>query len=266
MTTGAWCFQCGAEYNEDVLVCVECAVPTVDHPPTDVTTVGTEDEEQLAYDLHEWAAESRVMLESLLTGADVMHAWQGASLIVREADEDAVDELVDQVEEAAAPTLDPDAEKTVYELEEYDDEQLTRLTHALGAAGIAHDFTADGELVVLSSDEEGAEAVFDRLDETADQFGPGVDGVDAHTVITEMFLIVDKLRRGAGDARVVRSFLDHVELAEQLRLPFGFETADWRGLLAMCGELRDLLADREGDDDELLEKAAALRDRLHVLV
>lgn len=266
MTTGAWCFQCGAEYNEDVLECVECGVPTVDHPPSDATTVGTADEEQLAYDLHEWSGESRVMLESLLTGEGIDHAWQGASLIVREADEARVDELVDDVEHAAAPTLDPEADKVVYELDDYDDEQLTRLTNALGAAGVAHDFTADGDLVVLADDEETAEAVFDRLDTTAEQFGPGVEGVDAHDVISELFLSVDKLRRGAGDARVVQSFLDGVELAEQLRLPFGFQSSVWRDILDRCARVRDLLGDRDGDDEELLAEVTELRDRLHVLV
>src|SRR5690606_32784497 len=123
-----WCFQCGSHYAPGVEVCIECGVGLVEEPPTPVQDVGDVDEEQLAYEFHDWSFESRRMLDQLLTGRGILHAWQGASMIVRAADEDAVDELVDQVEIATLPTLDAELEHTVYEMEGWTDEQQTVLS------------------------------------------------------------------------------------------------------------------------------------------
>ncbi|GIT46118.1 MAG: hypothetical protein Ct9H300mP12_07030 [Acidimicrobiales bacterium] len=57
--------------------CVECGVALVSEPPADPAEVGASDEDQLAYELHEWAGESRRILDQDLTAAGVAHAWQG---------------------------------------------------------------------------------------------------------------------------------------------------------------------------------------------
>ena len=89
-----WCFQCGAEYQEGVETCAECGVGLVTEAPLAPEDVGSSDEEQLAYELHDWSFESRRMLDQLLTGAGLAHSWQGATMIVRVDDEDAIDDLV----------------------------------------------------------------------------------------------------------------------------------------------------------------------------
>src|SRR5204862_5192214 len=71
-----WCFQCGAEYEPGVETCVECGVGLVTEAPLAPEDVGTSDEEQLAYELHDWSFESRRMLDQLLTGAGLAHSWQ----------------------------------------------------------------------------------------------------------------------------------------------------------------------------------------------
>ena len=101
-----WCFQCGAAYEAGVVACVECGVGLVDAPPIAPEEVGEEGDEQIAYEFHDWSFESRRMLDQLLTGHKIAHAWQGATMIVRVADEATVDGLVDEVEVAALPTLD----------------------------------------------------------------------------------------------------------------------------------------------------------------
>jgi hypothetical protein len=62
-----WCFQCGAEYQEGVETCAECGVGLVPEAPLAPEDVGSSDEEQLAYELHDWSFESRRMLDQLLT-------------------------------------------------------------------------------------------------------------------------------------------------------------------------------------------------------
>ena len=78
-----WCFQCGASYEAGVVACVECGVGLVDQPPLAPEDVGDLDDEQIAYEFHDWSFEARRMLDQLLTGRHIPHAWQGAAMIVR---------------------------------------------------------------------------------------------------------------------------------------------------------------------------------------
>lgn len=258
----AWCFQCGNEYNADVLECVECGVPTTDTRPTDVTLVGTSDEEQLAYDLHEWSGQGRRVLDGMLGTSGLQHAWQGATLIVREADEEQVDELVRHAEVATMPTLNPDDATMVYELDEFSDQDRTRLTNELGLAGLAHEFDAQGDLVVLEADEDAVDGVFEvisRPPEVEYTFGPGIEGVAAHEVLSELFLALSSLKKSPGDSRANAAFHQQLDMAEQLELPFGFSGADWRAVLDQNVALRDGF-DTGGslEDDEiehLIERA-----------
>lgn len=260
MTT-VWCFQCGTEYVEDVLECVECGVPTTSDKPAEAQDVGSDSEEQLAYDLHEWSGQGRRVLDGLLTTSGVSHAWQGATVIVREADEEQVDELIRGAEIAAMPTLDSEKETMVYELAEYNDELRTRLTELLGGEAIPHEFDAEGDLVVHEEDEDAVDEVFDKLEappEVTYEFGDGIDGVDAHDVLSALFLAVTRLRKNAGDARNVSEFGRNVDTAEQLALPFGFNGADWRALLDENIELREALT---GDENLELDEIEVLIER-----
>jgi hypothetical protein len=79
-------------------------------------------------------------------------------MIVRVDDEDAIDDLVEEVEHATLPTLDPDAEHTVYEMAEWTAEQQSRLSNMLGMAGLAHEFDRNGDLVVNAEDEDAVDS------------------------------------------------------------------------------------------------------------
>ena len=95
----SWCFQCQTEYAEDVSVCVDCGIELVDDAPTELDNVGGSDEEQIVYELHEWAGESRRALDQELTGQNIAHSWLGATLVVRAADEEDVDKIIDATDE-----------------------------------------------------------------------------------------------------------------------------------------------------------------------
>ena len=159
-----WCFQCGAEYDASVVECLECGVGLVAEPPIPAEAVGSEEEEQLAYEFHDWAFESRRMLDQLMTSRHISHAWQGATMIVRADDESAVDDLVEEVEHATLPTLDAELEQVVYEMDGWTAEQQTVLSSRLGAEGIPHEFDANGDLVLHAADEDRVEALLDELE------------------------------------------------------------------------------------------------------
>lgn len=267
--SAVWCFQCGLEFHEDVAECVECGVPTTDQPPSVAEEVGSATEEQLAYELHEWSGEGRHVLDRMLTGEDIDHAWQGATLIVREPDEERVDDLVEQAQIATMPTLDADQEKMTYELAEYSDELRMNIATLMGQQGIPHEFDRSGDMVVHEADEDAVDAVFDRLEEGAigPQFGQGVDGVDPHNVIGDLFLLSGKLRKGAADTKAVSQFREKSELAHQLQLPFGFQSTDWRALLTGFAEMSVLLdPETHGSDEEIAELGSELHNTLRQYV
>jgi len=263
-----WCFQCGLEFSPDVAECVECGVPTVDTRPAAADEVGDESDEQLAYELHSWDGRIRKHLDSLLTGAGVDHAWQGATLIVRESDEEAVDALVAEADAAGRPQLDRAQPTMAYEMGDYDDEQIARVSEALSNETIPHEFDPGGDLVVHEADEDRVDAVFDNLAAgAASQFGPGVDGVKPHMVIGELFLIAGKLRKASGDAKAVQNFRQTSNLAHQLKLPFGVQSTDWRAILDDCAALSDLLDPTVGAGDlDIAEAAEQVHNRLRPLV
>ena len=70
---------------------------------------------EIEYELHEWAGETRLVLDQLLILNEVPHVWQGATLVVREEDEKATDQLIEEAESTSMPTLEVDAETIEYE-------------------------------------------------------------------------------------------------------------------------------------------------------
>jgi hypothetical protein len=265
-----WCFQCGAEYAAGVAVCLECGVGLVGDPPVPAEEVGADDEEQLAYEFHDWAFESRRMLDQLLTGGGIVHAWQGASLIVRDADEQDVDRLVEEVEQATLPTLDPDVEHTVYEMADWSAEQQTELSNRLGIIGVAHEFDVNGDLVVHAEDEERLDAILDDIENAADDEDGAdpvdLDGLDVNELLSELFEAADRVRRNARDAQGVLSMLDTAPTIERVRTPFGFERVTWDGILGLTRSVRELLEDDDSDDADIEDQAQRLRDVLFTVI
>jgi hypothetical protein len=276
-TEAMWCFQCGASYEPDVLVCVECGVGLVDEPPIAPDEVGGDDEEQLAYEFHDWSFESRRMLDQLMTGRGIAHAWQGATMIVRALDEDDVDDLVDEVEVATLPTLDPELEHTVYEMAGWSAEAQTELSNRLGLNGIPHEFDANGDLVVHADDESRVDEILDDVEARvamASASGNGdepdaavdLDGVDVNELLSRLYSAADRLRRNARDSRGVIDFLDNAPALEALPTPFGFERPAWRTVVEAAARLHQLLDDDESDDTEVREQAQMLRDLLFRII
>jgi hypothetical protein len=272
VVTTLWCFQCGAAYESTVAECIECGVGLVPEPPLAPEVVGAEDEEQLAYEFHDWSFESRRMLDQLLTSRAVEHAWQGASMIVRAADESVVDELVEEVEHAALPTLDPELDHVVYEMEGWTAEQQTLLSARLGGQGIPHEFDQNGDLVLHAEDEERIDALLDEIEQGALDAGGGddepvdLDGLDVNDVLSSLFGASDRLRKNARDANGVLKFLDHAPLVARMRVPFGFERSEWGAITDQVRSIEDLLDDDASDDDEIEQRAQALRDVLFTLI
>ncbi|WP_419919730.1 hypothetical protein [Candidatus Poriferisocius sp.] len=262
-----WCFQCGAPYEEDVLECVECGVATFPTQPQPATDVGGHDEEQLAYEFHEWSYRARGRLEASLRDQTLEHAWLGPTLIVCERDEEAVDRAVEQVLRDELPELDQNQPTVVYEMDEFGDDQRAAVLSELLSEHIAHETDDDGNLVVGENDEEAVDGLFDRMAgaDAPPRFGPGLPGVEPYEVLEALFLAADRLRRTLKDSRAVQDFVIAHDQVTQLSLPWGYTADFWRSMLDCAEQLRDILAtDPDPGAGEMsgVEAATALRDHL----
>lgn len=260
-------------------------------PADGVGIVETELEDgQLAYDCTAWAGESRGLLTSLLTTAGIAHAWQGTMLTVRDEDETAVDDLIDEVLAAARPALDPSAPKLVYEVAQWPVSLQTELVDALTVADLPYEWDQQGDLVVLEDDEDAVSAILEELPDPDEGEISADDGVAVHELFDSLFMAADRLARHPADPSATVSLVDDAEVISQVALPFGFEPAQWRRLV---GEVADLRVAIEGEvspepspepvegepddepvtgpvgpasDERIAELAAALRDHLRQYV
>ncbi len=264
-----YCFQCQSEFEDEVSSCVECGVPLVDAIPVAPDDVGDPDEDQVAYELHEWSGEGRQHLDQLLSGAGVVHGWQGATLFVRADDEAEVDALVEEVEAALLPTLDPEVEHVVYELDEWDATQTMALTNRLSLASIAHQFDADGNLVAHASDEDEIDRIVDvvRTAVAVPERGTTtLEGVELHELMTNLFVAASDLARNPNDPDAVLAANELGTTLLDVRTPFGFEAMTWSGLGDAAQSVIDSLVDEDASDHEVTDAAAALRDLLRATV
>jgi hypothetical protein len=275
-----WCVLCGAEYVAGVLECAECLVPLVDDQPLSPEAVGADDEPQLAYDLDELAASDRFDLDRRLTEAGVAHAWDGESLIVREADEKVVDPLIDEVADAAG--LGEDQGVVGYELGDWPEAKRDELTSVLEAAEIPFEWEDEtNDLVVNGDDADRVENIIDEL-EYPDQLpvdgegGPAVgeggtggagadEGLAAQEAMSELFVASDRLMHDPEDHEGVLAAVDAARWAEALDLPFGFTPAVWNDLVGQAKALRRAL-EGEADDQEIMDRATTLRSLLRQYV
>lgn len=262
-----WCFQCGAPFDDDVLECAECGVATFPSPPQPAEEVGGPDEEQLAYEFHEWAYDARNGLEAELRALGLEHAWLGPTLIVCEADEEAVDQAVEGVLRARLPRLDKSKPAVVYELGDYDDAHKADILSELLSDGIAHEVDYAGNLEVCEADEEAVDALFDRLASAVAQrqFGPGLPGVEPYEVLEALFFSADRLRRNTSDSKAVEDFAISHDQVVQLSLPWGYDADFWRSMLDAADGLREALVagpDPTEGDAAAEQAAEALRELL----
>lgn len=267
-----YCFQCSREYVEEVTECVECGVGLVEDKPTPPEEVGTEDEPQVAYELYEWSFEARRMLEGLVTSEGIAHGWQGAVLIVREADENRVDALVEQAEEADGPILEDDVEKIGYDMDEWSAEAQGALVDALGLAGVAHMFSAEGELLVAEENEDQVDEIIDAVTEKIaleSELGEAstvIEGLKLNDLLGEVRGLANKLVKNSGDAKSTLAMVDKAELLADVVTPFGFDSRRWSRIRLQALNMVETLTDEDREEEDVKESAAELSAELKEVV
>ncbi|MEZ5245274.1 MAG: hypothetical protein R2707_09275 [Acidimicrobiales bacterium] len=235
----------------------------------DVGLVLHDDEggEWLAYELHEWASESRSMLEQLLLADGVVHSWQGTTLLAHESVEEQVDTLIDEVEQADTRELDPDEPQVAFEMEGWSGELQALLAERLGAVGVPHEFDVDGDLVCHEADEEQVELIIEELlARSADEGLEELVDLGANDLLSALFEATDRLRRDVHDSRGVLGVLEHGRRLEATATPFGFAATTWASLRDAAADLCDLIEDEESADEDISDHSLKLRDTLQLLI
>jgi hypothetical protein len=271
-----WCLLCGAEYVGGVLECADCLVPLSDRRPLGIDELVGPDDESIAYDFDELEPIQRLAIDERFAEAGIAHAWDDTSLVIREEDEEAADQIIDEADNDAV--LESDAEQVVYELEDWDDARREELVAALDAASIEHAFDGESNLVVFENDEERVDAIVDAIEfpdqlpvpdeeeEVAAEEQLEADaGLDPQDVLSELFVAADRLMHDATDHEGVLAMVDGAGLAETLPLPYGFAPAIWQDILGQVTGLRDSI-EGDADDETIIEAATTLRTTLRQYV
>ena len=236
------------------------------------------------------------MLEQLLTGDQVVHSWQGTTLMVHESLEAAVDGLVEEVEEteeakeAIARPIGSDEPLTAFELADWPEalraELMERLVQArvpyvidtegdTGDPGADDDHTPEPDsepaevcdLLVREADEERVEVVIDDLlarEEEADF--EEMDGLEVNRLLSDLFMACDRLRRDPRDFDGLRGVMAHARRVATVRTPFGFAAPNWRNLRNAAGDLLAMVEDEDSNEEDLRELAHRMSDTLRMLI
>jgi hypothetical protein len=270
-----WCLLCGSEYVAGALECAECLVPLSDRRPLSVAELVSEHEDSVAYDFDELEPMQRLAIDERFWANGVPHSWDGASLVVREEDEEAADELIDAAD--SDEFLGREAAQISYELDDWDDDHRAELAEAMAGSGIEHAWDEHGELVVLEEDEDRVDALIDAVEQgrtevnldDSDDAGEGAggdDSLDAQEVLSSLFVAADRLMHDALDPEGVLSFVDGAELAETLPLPYGFSPAVWDDIIGQVQALAGAIEADDVDDEEIVEQATKVRTTLRQYV
>ena len=250
--------------------------PTPGPDPVDEATEEADDTEELAddesgewlaYELHEWASESRSMLAQLLLADGITHSWQGTTLLAHETVEEQVDALIEEVEQVESRELDADEPQVAFEMEGWSGELQALLAERLGSVGVPHEFDADGDLVCHEADEEQVELVIEELlARAADEGLEELDGLEANDLLSALFESTDRLRRDIHDSKGILGVLEHGRRLDRSATPFGFAATSWTTLRDAAAVLCDLIEDEESTDGEISDHAVRLRDTLQRLI
>ena len=244
--------------------------PPVDDPAgrADGTDAGTDaddgEDEGVEYDLDDWSEIERQAIADRLREAGIPHGWEGTALLVAAVDEAAVENVLDIVEGESDPPLD-DRDRVAYDLSEWDDDQVTVLSHELREAGIAQAWDGD-ELYVYADDEQAVDDLFDRVAHPHELAAEDDDGPVGGELLGEIFVAADRLHRSGDDHEGAAAMLDMGRGLDADKPPYGLGAPEWSHLCDRVSSLGTLLEADTLDEQAVSDSAGDLRTALRPFV
>ena len=246
----------------------------LDEPEPDADAVPGEGPEpngaadaEVIYDLDDWSEIERGAVTDRLREAGIPHGWEATSLHVAEADEAAVENILDIVEgdSEADQTLDAVQDQVAYDLSDWDDDRLTALVDELDAAGIAHAWDED-ELFVYATDEQAVDELLDRVAHPHELPPEADDGPAGAELLGEVFVLADRLQHDPDDHEGTVSMLGLGHAVEGADPPYGLGPKEWDHLQGRVGALCSQLRAPTVDEDAVIDAARDLRNALRSYV
>jgi hypothetical protein len=241
------CPECGAQYVASVRRCIDCDVVLVDQEPEAVgdalvVAAPVGDGDRVAYELEHWGNQLKVSLEGMLDKAGIRRVWEVGALVVSAEDAEAVESLIETVEGRDVEDLQEMEEQLAFEIEGLDAEGAAELDAQLIAAGVAHAWSEEGDLLVALADEERVSAIIDAVLE-GDIEDEG-DGLAANQALSDLYVVLDRLVKAPTDHKLIKRLGEAAATLEPFGVPYGFAAQEWNDLKA---EVAALLAMAEGD-------------------
>lgn len=236
-----------------------------DEEQGDISIAGLDDldgdgDDEVTYDLDEWAPHDLTVLRDRIDTLGVPHSWEGTTLVVAAADEAWVERIMDQVDEDLSTAVEEDDDEQVaYDLTDWDDDSCLRLLDALAAEEIPYGLDGD-ELLVGSGDEARVDEIVEALTTPGAILTTG--GPASFEAMSELFVAADELSHDPDDAGAIASLVQGARAAAGATAPYGMEPGWWDGVVARAGALADLLESPSPDDDQVVDLASALRAEL----
>ncbi len=224
--------------------------------------------DQILFELAEWGARERRLIDAELESMGVRRAWEASTLVVAAPDAHVVDDLIDEIEERVALDLPSDVEPVIYDVSDWPQGLEERLVDALIDERIPH-LRSYREIRVGRDDEERVDGLVETVTTAWEDEIPTdeeLEGPDAQQVLSELFVASDRLLHDPSDAAATVRFDDAASDSTTMGVPFGFSDADWTAINDLVEALRDLLGAEEADDDDIVEAATALRTHLRPIV
>jgi hypothetical protein len=173
------------------------------------------------------------------------------------------------------PDDEPGDGTVVYDLSEWEADQVDTLEWAIGREGVQA-VLRDRELTIREEDEGRVDLVIEQLFEGADDVDPttedtgfddaglddaGLDdaGLDDMSALGDLFVAADRLMHRGDDPVIGAEFEQAVVALAGRPIPYGFEVAVWARITTMASWLVDEL---DGATPELIEAHAATLRRL----
>ncbi|MGI9576797.1 MAG: hypothetical protein ACR2OH_01200 [Microthrixaceae bacterium] len=208
----------------------------------------------IEYDCSPWAGETRRILRSVLTEAEVPHAWEGTVLVVPADFEDQVDAMVDDVEATARAALGSAREKVGYDVSPWSAASINQLVNRLVEETIPHEWDAEGDLLVHEEDAELIEGLIEELGEP--DGADDIDGLELHDRLGKLFVAADRLSGNPHDSAGLRDIEGAYEQVESAPLPYGIGPQTWLGLHQAARRLIAAIDGEELDETDLSPKGA----------
>ncbi|MFM9112205.1 MAG: hypothetical protein ACKOQZ_05490 [Actinomycetota bacterium] len=117
------------------------------------------------FDLTTWSVDERADVVAKLAADDIQHGWDGDELLVAQADEEVVEDILDELEDIFDNEVDSDTAE--FDLEDWSEEERAKLCNMLDNLDIGYRLD-NGVLVAPIGAEQVIESCIDSIEEDLD--------------------------------------------------------------------------------------------------